>query len=178
MVGGCTDRLVDVAIVIARRRAGKRYPVPPCLLVRAGSPPERMLFARLNPCHRDTRDLLKLLVPSTALLSAEVLDDMIASMPYTDQLTYFQYISSVASKFAVAVEMGSVGGGTDVVYGDAPRSLTPMDRGGSNDSRDADGSKVVPPPPPPLDMHLHGSLPIVRDGKAHLPLPPSTTLQS
>jgi hypothetical protein len=162
---------------IARRRAGKRYPVPPCLRVKAGSPQERMLFARLNPCHRDAKDLLKQLVPVTALLGAEVLEDMVASMPYTDQLTYFQHISSVAPKFAVAVEMGSSGGGgTEVHFGEAPRSVRPMDRGGG--LSDSNRGKTCPPPlaaslpPPPIAGHSYKS---TTSSKYPPPPPPSAT---
>ena len=112
-----------------------------------------MLFARLNPSHRDTVEMIKKRLPASCSISAPKLEELASAMPYTDQKTFFQYLSTLAPKFSVAIELG-YDKGVDVVYADAPHSAAPMDRGIDEPPRflsaPRHSTSLPPPPPPPL----------------------------
>eukprot|EP00602_Paraphysomonas_sp_CaronLab_P007992 CAMPEP_0185034736 /NCGR_PEP_ID=MMETSP1103-20130426/24863_1 /TAXON_ID=36769 /ORGANISM="Paraphysomonas bandaiensis, Strain Caron Lab Isolate" /LENGTH=865 /DNA_ID=CAMNT_0027571513 /DNA_START=115 /DNA_END=2709 /DNA_ORIENTATION=- len=136
--------LISITERVVRRRIENRFPAPVYHRVREGSPQDRMVFARMNPSHRDGVDISLKRIPSLTSLEPGVLEDLSASMPYTDQKSYFQYISSLAPKFAVAVELDPSGGGDRSVLHGAPSSVQPMDRGG--------GTSSAPPHRPPVDV--------------------------
>lgn len=164
---------------VIRRRLSGRHPYPAIFAFRAGSPQERMAFARLNPSHTDTHERLQQTLPLLTHKTGVQMDDQIACLPYTDQRSYVRYLQHVAPSFTrrLLALLATQQAGEDYLS-ERGRSFPTvaeegMDRGG-NDSHNesnsgrgggsgsgSDGysvraspsspsvSAVYPPPPPP-----------------------------
>lgn len=95
------DYLLKKMIDIATKRAFGRYPYPKLIILdRPWTANDRLVFSRLSPSHRDSKDFRLLTASLKPMVSSSTLDELVTYLPHTDQLTYFMYIWECIPRYA------------------------------------------------------------------------------
>lgn len=102
---GFVEKLITAAMEITIRRSQKRFPIPPCHLIKEGTPQERMVYSRLNPAHCDTKEIIEKRSLYFGDIAPAKLQELLSYYPYTDQKSYIQYLSKLVPKYAQKVEI-------------------------------------------------------------------------
>jgi len=103
--GKIKDYLLKKLISKANQRAAGRNPIPKLtILERPWSANDRLVFSRLSPSHRDSREFRVLTSSIKTLVSAATVDKLITYLPHTDQLTYYMYLWKCIPRYAKIYE--------------------------------------------------------------------------
>jgi len=95
------DRIMKELINIVSKRMYERDPCPKVIILDLPwSNIDRLVFARLSPSHRDSKDFRILTPALKSLISDTVLDELVNNFSHTDQLTYYMYIWDTIPKYA------------------------------------------------------------------------------
>lgn len=95
------DKIIKELIHIASKRMFERDPCPKVIILDLPwSNIDRLVFARLSPSHRDSREFRILTPALKSLVSNTILDEMVTCFSPTDQLTYYMYIWDSIPKYA------------------------------------------------------------------------------
>lgn len=99
--GKSKEYFLKQLINIAAKRVFGRYPCPKFIVLDlpwTGN--DRLVFSRLSPSHRDTKEFRLVTVAIKSLISDTQVDEMVTYLSHTDQLTYFMYIWEHIPRYA------------------------------------------------------------------------------